>query len=542
MMFTGLTTPWLLTIGAGAVAALVVLQMLLQRPPQRRVVTILFWPSALSSPPATVLWDRFQRWGSFLLLLLIVLLLSLALSGPRWTQKSAPVVIVVDAGAGDSAGNVALSDVCRDRISQLAASVAQNQPLAVMVADPEPRVILAFDQERITLKRTLTDVRSADSPANMLRALRQAYQMVSADPQGKILLVTSRTVPPQDAGEDVVARLTMYPADESAPGARITSIVFVPEESSRSRGRVMVRVDPAKSPSVSVHLRHDADDMALVASSKVAGGTEFISPVLPANGAQLSVVMVDSEAKQIGRAVTWQAPKYDAVQVQIDSDVPQVVRAAVLATGAVEARSAGAVRICTDDHIPADAPAIVVAQKGNARVMPGAKLTLARSDLALTQGVNFETAHCGSGPEVPAGITLFQSDGAAVISLANDTATPKLYLSSAMFSSESNVPRRIAFPMLIARTLQQFAGNQRGTMTVSSDRYFQDPALFDSARGDAVTILPTATDTANASAADPHAMPEPAGIQVPQPLIWLLGAALALMVIEAILHIKRRIA
>lgn len=538
MIWTGFPIFWVALITAAAVALLVAFQFLMQQSHKRRIVTVLFWPDCTPFSPARVLWNRFLRIGSFLLLLLILLLVCFSLAGMERARIGSPVVIVADADSRQSS-----PDELRSQINYLADQVKHDQNLTVILADPEPRVLLSASEPRQLLNDRLRHLQTVDAPVNSLRALGMAYQLVRWNAQGEIWFVSRDASMFEDCGRDAAGRIRLAPAGGDTVKPALLSMVFVLDEQDINHGRIYMRLSSSAGDSakIRIELLHSTKRLSIErVNANVRHGPEFVSPVLVADGSDITIAIVDEKSHRIIVPIAWRLPRIAAIAVQMDPRVPYALQAAVRACGA-EQRSDRPDVIVTNDNGPtlSALPAIVVVKKDNPHSVEGGVIKPAERAHPLVAGLDFESARLDVVTDVKdLGVPLLRAGDSVVAALDQSGTHPRLYLSSELLATDSDVIRRIAFVTLIHRALLTFSGSSRDVAAVPASLYFQDPARFEQMPSAALLL--------------PSSLPPPPEVSQndrarrfsgwPTELwFWSLAAALIVMMIETILYWRGRI-
>jgi hypothetical protein len=175
----------------GALVALYVLKL------RRRRVEVPFaglWRRVLKDTESTALWRKLRRLVSLLVQLAVLALLLLAVGDPRLaaSTRGRTLAIVVDTSASmqtlDAHGKSRLDqalEAARRLVRGLGAEDAAI--LVTMDGRPSPRTGLTGDQQE--LERALDRVRASDTPADVERALRLAGDALAGRPQPTLVLI-----------------------------------------------------------------------------------------------------------------------------------------------------------------------------------------------------------------------------------------------------------------------------------------------------------------------------------------------------------------
>jgi Mg-chelatase subunit ChlD len=183
---------------------IVILHMLTPRRPPTPVSSLLHWDGLRHSITAAEPWQRL-RWSALLILqLFAVALLAIALSDPARVEEATlaeHTVFVVDAS-----GSMSAIDGAPDRLGEavakaeeLHAELPQGGAASIVVASPNPAVLLDESSDPDAFLRALASVRASAGAADFEAAFALAESLVSAErPTGFVLL--------SDGGLDEVAQ------------------------------------------------------------------------------------------------------------------------------------------------------------------------------------------------------------------------------------------------------------------------------------------------------------------------------------------------
>jgi hypothetical protein len=264
MNFVGLPLTQLLTIGAIAGGAVVVLYILKLR---RRPVAVPFsriWERVLRDKEATHLFSQLKRLLSLLLQLALLAAMLLALGDPRTAQnlvEGRNVVVLVDASASMQATDVAPSRLAegkarvRDMIRGLGAS--DRMILAQMDATLTPLSTLTGDATE--LEAALERVEAQDCRADFPRALRFAVDTLRGLPQPEIIVVSDGALGPASDALGPVAlgdvRLSYVKLGSSSKNVAITAFSVRRYPLDKSRYEAMLELTNTATEPLDVELR-----------------------------------------------------------------------------------------------------------------------------------------------------------------------------------------------------------------------------------------------------------------------------------------------
>ncbi|MBN1512569.1 MAG: VWA domain-containing protein [Phycisphaerae bacterium] len=522
MTFSGIPIGWALALAAGAAVALVLLHRLRVRPRELRVVTVLFWAHAAERTRARTLFERFRHPLTYALLATICILPCLAAARPAWSgdpKDRLYEVVVVDAGmamhGAEDRWNAATTAALHE-----AERLAGHDRLAVIVADPWPRVIQSFTDPKPLLKRKLAGVVPSNRPADRTGAMRLAEALLRGREHGQAVWIGD----PDDAVMNASgAPWRGVPVPGPKQNAGIVCMTFEPAAGDPLRGLLRVRVGSWGPAGRDVTLRVDRGGGAplLDETRSLSPGdvTDFIVPDLPADGDALIARLGPADERPADGTATFRVPLRTPIRVCGGDAVAGSLRAAIAADPSVQWSEDG----CTVEVRIGDGPAVI----GGTPVSGGDH--------------DFENAVCGSGrgivPTPETQVLLRAGESALVASVKG--APPQLLISDALWGGGSDVSARPALAVMLVQTLRTLAGWDNDPVTVPSDRAVEDPLW---AQGDAVMTMP---GSRTASAVGPAMAESPKG-EVrrswwPSLTAALLGMAFVAFLVEAALHARGRI-
>ncbi len=189
-----LATPYALVLTALALPVLVfyILKVRLRRVP---VSTNLFWKQIYDEKPPRSLWQRLRHLLSLLAQLLILALLVLAVADPYFywqLLRARRMVIVIDNSASMQATDVQPTrfQAAVDAAVHLADGLRYRDETAIIVAGPQPQVLLGMSGHVPTIKRTLRTIAVSDNPTELSSAIDLGKRLVGDDDQGEVVVFT----------------------------------------------------------------------------------------------------------------------------------------------------------------------------------------------------------------------------------------------------------------------------------------------------------------------------------------------------------------
>lgn len=541
---------------ATCAAGLAVLHLLQIRRPQLRVVTTLFWSLAVEAAPARALWQRFRHPWTYALLLSIVVLLALALGRPQLVgegTRRAAEVVVLDAGmsmAAPMAEGTGL-DAAREAVLAEARRCDTSTALAVVVLDPEPRVLLNFGEPACVLQRRLEAVATADAPADRAAGLQLATALVR-ERRGRVVLVTDR--PLSQGGAEPGAAVDTEVVTVGTPGdnAAVLGAVFEPGEADPLRGRVWVQVGywGAGPRNVRVELGTGAGLQRDETLAMTPGQTRtVVVDDVPADGGEFVVRLPGEDALAADNAGRFLLPRRGAVALAVDGTLPDALRI-LLSTDPtlrlVAPTDDHTVMVACDDGAPeGKVPTLHIVPGGS--VLPSAQTVEVAADQALTAGLALGGAlYEGRGlPAVADGdAVLLKAGNVALATVRNDAPAPRVALAAGLFAADAEISCDPALVVLVTRAVRMLAGWDDARVSMPAARVQVDARWLAPRDGVRAQIFAGGRDVSDVSRRTPASTPvtQPSRARCGwAPFEWLLLAGLGLLLAEAVLHARGRV-
>jgi hypothetical protein len=549
---------WAFTLlTAGCAGVLYVLHLLRVRPREVRVITTLFWSHAMERTRARTLLERFRYPWTYLLLLATCLVLALALAKPEPIAESADrvhEVIIVDAGASMAAPERAQGgsrwDAARAAALAEAARLSLTDRLAVIVADPLPRVVHRFEDPRPLLAHVLAQATPAELPAARADAVRLAQELVRGRTHPLVTLITDR---PAEAGAPSETRVVRV--GEPVNNAAILGALFEPQPQDPLHGRLHVRVgywgDRAQDTTLAVARAGGAPLLNDTQRLEPGSTYDFVVPELPADGDELVVRVTPEDAVPADSRTRFRLPLRSLIRVALRGVVPAALRILTAADPAVHLVDEGQesdVEIAVRADDPAEGTTRIVISDRGQPIAVGAPVYPIGTG-PLVAGLDFEGAGCGTGSALGRKLTGLQPLLTAdeQVLAAASTAGPgrRLCLASALVADDAEICRRPAFAVFMGRSLRWLAGWDADPVVLPPERILDDP-LWAERVGlpGALSIMPGSTSMSDLTAAA-----KPAGGPEMTRAIWsmpawfelLLYAGLVGLLVDAALHCRGRI-
>ena len=524
-LFTGLAV-----LTAGVLAAL---QFLRTRPRQVRVVTTLFWQQAADQAQARTLFERFRHPRTYLLLLAVALLMLLALAQPVFQSAHQPYrVIVLEAGLSMTAADERF-DKALELVKSEAASLDENH-VAVIIADPLPRLLKHFDESLATLESRLGEVKAAENPVIREDLLRAGKSLLAGREKGELVLVAAQPVKVEDTS------IRMLAAGGVMDNAFILSAVFVPDAADLTRGTFQWRVGFTGNQPGELAIKVIRENQTLLEQSvgfKPGEVREFSVPGLAADGSRLTASVTGADAIAGDSRVDFSLPDRRRIRVvAVDGfELPPVLASVFdslpeITTGKQEGADLKVIRIGA-----LDSDAQIVIQPADAG---GEMMAVRPSDHRLVDGLVFEDALCRA-PAKPLEIAnnsqpLLLAGGATLASL--DADAKQLTVAASLFDADASLVRRTGYLVFWSGMLHHLAAWSDEPLTLQPVRASRtadvasNGMILKAGMGN-FDLLPDAI----------AATPADSGGARPPVWQWLLIGALALMMLEAFLNLRGRI-
>lgn len=525
---------WLLA----ALPLVVVLHFLRARTRRLDVSALFLWQQARELAERR---RRFSPTWSLLLQLLAVTLAALALAQPDLRLEGPPdLVVVIDASASMAAVDPegARLERAREAVMELAAEAGR---VALVRAGLEPRLALAFTDDRAALEAALADVAAADRSADLERALALAFDLARQrdGEAGRVALVSDDPGP---------ARADVTRVDVAGSGENIGIIGF---DLGIQQAFVAVASNAVGPRSVGVELHQNG---ALLASS------ELLVP----SGDQASVTFPIDVSTGVVEARLVGLPAADALAlddvayagqrplaVVVDSEVESVMRA-LRAIPGVTTRLTGLARTTPADVRvltgidPDDAPAGDLILLAAPQPQPD-YVTIGSWDRtdALLRFVDLREVVVGLAPADEAEASAQDEQGWTVLARSSDLRPVLRWredergrvLQFLVHPSQTDLVFRPAFPTLMANVLERFRGEGRIALGGGDDggSPITAPGPVE-VGGRTVTASLVSVEQTRLPGPGPDDLADAGpllGVERPTPLAaWLLALAALLLVIE----------
>lgn len=188
--------PWAAWFLAGIPVIILLYLMRLKRRPLT-VSTLMFWQRVLQESRRRALFQRLRNVLSLLLHLLIFLLIAAALARPvldRSVRAGSSVVLILDTRARMQAiepdGESRFEKARRLAATHMSQASGQRQ-VALMTADASPRVAVPFTHDEKPLREALAALKPTDATGNLEPAIQLADQLLASRKGDRRVIVLS---------------------------------------------------------------------------------------------------------------------------------------------------------------------------------------------------------------------------------------------------------------------------------------------------------------------------------------------------------------
>jgi len=267
MELTGLSLGQILALfgGAGTVAAALYLLKL-----RRRTVVVPFvalWGSLLANKQATSLFSRLKRLWSLLLALLLIALLALSLGDPRHTERSGDLrhyVLLIDAGITMQAreGDQDRLRLAIDHARAFVDGLGSKDRALIAQLDGVATPLSAMTNDAAQLNEALTSITATDVRTDIAMGITLAQDILRGRSQAEIVLLTdgaSYAGPPLQAAEGIALRQLRVGKATADVGISAFAVRRFPLDKTRSELLVEVRNLGDKDETLELHLVGDGN-------------------------------------------------------------------------------------------------------------------------------------------------------------------------------------------------------------------------------------------------------------------------------------------
>jgi hypothetical protein len=487
--------PWAIWFGA-LVPVIVGFYMLRQR--RRRVVvpSVLRWRASPVPAPSRMALGRVHGWSSLLLNLLIFALILLALARPDFSSlwRPEPTVIVLDARLRMSArgtDGVTAFERARAAAAEIAGRAGDRNPVAILSTSG---LVSPLTPDARRAGDVLNRAQPSDGGGGVDATITLAKNTLEGQP-GRVVFVTDRPVPLE--GVDVVA------VGESLENVAVTdfSTRALPDGGQSRAVFVRVRNFSTSATSRDLEIRIDDRLLDVVRITLEPGGSfetvrSFAAAELESEQGQLTGTLVGADAisaDDVGRAAV---PVGDKPRVLLVSAGNWFLENALRSDPeiAFELLTPGVFRdgmessfdaVVFDDFVPAGMTRAAAAagnflfvgaspwSRDSGRVIANPVITDVERDSPLLARLSLDGVTITEGRAVVGLAPVASSVDDALIAVRENGMTR-----TAVFGfrvEDSDLPLRVAFPLLIANTVHWLAGvaeplaARAGEMVIAAD-------------------------------------------------------------------------
>ena len=559
-----LTFPiWAVIAGVGGLAALLYyLQRLRVRHHEIEVPTTLFWHEATRHAQARVFRKRFRHPAAYMLILLIASLIWLALADPHIAGRDdVETVVLLDGSAG-----MARADRFDEAVLAMRDAVARLDPArrTVILCGGRSKTLLHPEEDDALLAHRLSGVRPVAAPSTLEQELRRLAVRRRADSaSGRLQVLVFGGGPVRDEVKVLLPdRMTVLRVGRrrEAGGNRSITALGVTEAGSGAWNKVDVLIEVRGRGAPGAGLSVTLDDAPLgreLASIEAgAGKAQYLLSDVPAAGGTLNVRLMGVDEVELDNEASLVLPDRPLIRVALDSEFESVLRPVLEADSAVIVVDddadvyigAGSSGLAALELVAADDQAEAILLLHEPDRDSASVLERALSGLAIDQ-IDAMTLADDAQREIII--------GAAPLESADQPRRIRMWRS--LLSSRFDLIQTRAFPLFVARAVRWLANQEPLAPYVAAGepmKSAQVPLIDEQDRtidllgapliaaraswfrtndGRIVCVpllearpgLPSAARSTgeSARAAD-------FGTQAPDPVTWLLLAALVLLVVE----------
>ncbi len=592
MRFANPAGLWLLALAV----PVLLLHVLRPRRQPREVASTFLWSSVATPVSAASPWQKLKPSLLLLVQLLVVALLAVAVAEPvRLTPAPlAPHTVFIL----DASGSMAATDGRPDRLAdakerarQLRAELPAAGKASVIVASPQPRVVLTASPDEQAFDEALDPIRTTAGAADFAAAFTLASSLETPDaPIGFVLLSDGGLT--DDEQRVLPAGLRYERIGEQDTNRAITKLVVEPRGSGL---HALATVKNLGGPAADQTIRFDVDGKTVASTgvSLAPGATVEVAQDLPP-GDRVDAFLEGEDLLAADNHAYAIAARRRDLKILVAGPTNVFLDQLLAATPGVVVDHSDTAKIATGYDlaifdrvdVPDDpgAPFIAIAPPDG---MTGIKvdgtvnrpvIALVRSDDALLRDVDLGNVAIGTAQKIvaPTAEPLVGAEGAPLLVRGKLGTRVFVYLAFAL--ADSTLPLDIAFPIIGDRLVTDLAGAQlpptdlvvgdalpvdAGVQVTVTDPYGAPLAVSPGHRAPVAstpgfwTIAPDGGASrlvaVNAAAGESHLAPA-ATLQIPertpdpnevQPLgehpalLWVLLAAIVFVLVELVLSRRR---
>jgi hypothetical protein len=507
--------------GGAALVALYVLKL------RRRRVEVPFahlWRRVVRDTESTALWRRLRRLISLVVQLAVLALLVLAVGDPRLAAGGSgrAIAIVVDCSASMQAtdGNSGKTrmDEARDEVRRLIRGLGGDDVAMLVRMDARPAPVQGFQSDDRELLREVDALTPVDAPADLERALRLAADALRGRPRAELVLVGDgawddellRRVQFAPGGLSTIdlgsIDLRYLPVGKSSDNVGITAFAVRRYRANQTAYEVRVEVQSFRDHPSTVRLELaqdgevvEVEPLTLGPASTQEAKVQRLYPNLAGEGTRLTARLADThDALPLDDVAYALLPPRKKLKVELvtagdlflegalllDENL-DVTKIAPAAWNADESAKFDAVVLdgFTPDAVPRT-HALYIDPKGAASPfairgeLPAPIITETSDAHPLLRWVTFRDLNIARASRfqlAPGDVAVASAVRDPIVCARDRDGRKTVAIGFAL--ERSDLPLRVAFPVLVVNALDWFGGNDGGLLaSFSTARAWRIPA------------------------------------------------------------------
>ena len=294
-----------LAVGASALVALYLLKLRRRKP---EVPFADLWRRVLSESQSTALWKKLRRLISLAIQLCLLLLLLLALSDPRLaaSQHGRSIVLVVDTSASmqatDGGGGQTRLLAAQRAAQQIVRTLAGDDEAMIVAMNARPAPVGGMTRDDRELAHAIDGLRADDTAADVARALELAGDALRGRARPTLVLLGDGAWDQSELARGVHALganvdLRYVPVGSTGDNVGITAFAVRRYQANQTAYEVLIEVQSfrAQPSTVTLQLAQDGEvvesqQLALAPGARV----QRIYPDLAGDGARLTATLTDA--------------------------------------------------------------------------------------------------------------------------------------------------------------------------------------------------------------------------------------------------------
>ena len=481
----------------GLFIPVILLYLLKQRRQRVEVSTLLFWDKILRDEQTVTSWTKIRKLLSLLLQLLFIALLTFALARPvmsgRWTGAHRKVLFLdVSASMRVKEGSQTRFDLARDQAAKIIRSMGIGDTLMLVTMAAQPEIIRPFTDGKKDLQDALAALVPTDAEINFKAAWSVLELLPTDTRQTDVYFVTDGAFDPIEVKPPANTKFAYVKVGEQSENVGISSFQVRPLPSSPRDFEVHLELSNQTTKEQRVPLELNVGGRLLDAFEfTIPPGTNVTRSIhqFSARGGDVEVVAVFEDAFPLDNRAYATLPAPRPVRVGLVTEANLFLESALRTDDEVEltmvkpadysANNTFEVTIFAGWAPPKAPPGnslylsswpddLGLAREGMVdkplftdweRDHPVTR-NLAMKNIAIDKAVHIKPGHNFK--------VLASSVGEPLI-LLRETATQKSLVVT-FDTASSDLPLRVAFPILVANTLRFFTG-------VDTGNRWQNPSL-----------------------------------------------------------------